>query len=137
MQWTLVALLSIPGLLMGLLSVKGHTRGIEPFLWVVLAVFAALVISRTAGSRYFIHGLVVGVSWGVLNGLTAAALFSIYSQHNPEVMQRMQGASKLAPQVMFLMSAPLIGLATGIMLGLMCWGASSVIRAAPAITSNP
>ncbi len=137
MQWTLVALLSIPGLLMGLLSVKGHTRGIEPFLWVVLAAFAALVISRTAGSRYFIHGLVVGLSWGVLNGLTAAALFAIYAQNNPEVMGRMQGASKLAPQAMFLMSAPLIGLATGIVLGLMCWVASSVIRAAPPIVPSP
>jgi hypothetical protein len=134
MQWTLIALLSIPGLLMGLLSVKGHTRGIEPFLWVVLAVFAALVISRTAGSRHFMHGLVVGLSWGILNGMTAAALFSIYSQHNPEVMQRLPSGAKYAPQLMFLMAAPLIGLATGIVLGLMCWGATYLIRPAPPLT---
>lgn len=121
MNWTLVALLALPGLMMGLLSVKGHTRGIEPYLWLVLAVFATLVIARTAGERYFLHGLAVGIAWGVLNGLVAAGLFSVYAQHNPEVMQRMQsGGAKIAPQALFLMSAPLIGLATGLVLGLFC-----------------
>lgn len=40
MAWPLIAILSVPGLVMGLLSSRGHTRGIEPFLWIVLAVFA-------------------------------------------------------------------------------------------------
>jgi hypothetical protein len=107
MNWTLVALLAIPGVMMGLLSVRGHTRGIEPYLWLVLALFATLVIARTAGQRYFLHGLSVGIAWGVLNGLVAAALFPVYARHNPEVMQNMQaGDAKLPPQAMFLMSAP-------------------------------
>jgi len=32
MNWTLVSTLAIPGLMMGLLSLRGRTRGIEPYL---------------------------------------------------------------------------------------------------------
>jgi len=134
MNWTLVALLAIPGLMMGLLSVKGHTRGIEPYLWLVLALFATIVIARTAAERYFLHGLSVGIAWGLLNGIVATALFPIYAQNNPEVMQQMQsGGSKLAPQAIFLLTAPLIGLATGLVIGFLCWGASYVITPAPPV----
>lgn len=134
MNWTLVALLAIPGLMMGLLSVGGHTRGIEPYLWMLLGAFAALVIVRTAGSKYFLHGLSVGIAWGVLNGLTAAALFSIYAQHNPEAMQRMSTTSGwLSPRLLFALSAPVIGLVTGLVLGALSTGATFVIKpAAPA-----
>jgi hypothetical protein len=134
MNWVLVALLSIPGLLMGLLSVRGHTRGIEPYLWIVLMVFAALVIARTAGAKYFLHGLSVGAAWGLLNGFTAAALFSSYAHHNPEIMVRLTsdgGSASYSPRVMFMLGAPMIGAAAGIVLGLLCWGASYVIPAVP------
>ena len=132
MNWVLVSLLSIPGLMMGLLSTRGHTRGIEPYLWVVLAVFATLVITRTAEQRFFLHGLSVGIAWGVLNGLVASALFSIYLQHNPETMQRIAaGSTALSPRLMFVLSAPMIGLVTGLVLGGLCWAAGHVIRPAP------
>lgn len=134
MNWVLVALLSIPGVMMGLLSVRGHTRGIEPYLWIVLMVFATLVIARTAGAKYFLHGVSVGVAWGLLNGLTAAALFATYAQHNPELIAKFSAEdSNYSPRVMFLLVAPMIGLATGVVLGLLCLGASYVIPAAPLV----
>lgn len=131
MNWAMVALLSIPGLMMGLLSVRGHTRGIEPFLWLVLAVFVTLVVARTAGSRYFLHGLSVGVGWGLLNGLTAAAFANAYLRHNPEFVQRAPSGGAFTPRAMFLLGAPLIGLASGLVLGLLCWAAAHAIRPAP------
>lgn len=132
MNWTLVALLAIPGLMIGLLSSRGHTRGIEPYLWLVLAVFATLVIARTAGARYFLHGLSVGLSWGILNGLTAAALFPAYARNNPEIMRSIEsGAGNFPPQAMFAIFAPVIGLATGLALGLLCIAATYLIQPAP------
>ncbi|MFQ5680067.1 MAG: hypothetical protein ACE5HP_11490 [Gemmatimonadota bacterium] len=131
MNWILVSLLSIPGVLMGLLSVRGHTRGIEPYLWIVLAVFATVVIARTAGERFFFHGFGVGIAWGVLNGLVAAAFFSVYARHNPETLERMgEGFAASSPRLMFLVSGPAIGLVTGLVLGTLCWGASHWIRPA-------
>lgn len=129
MNWILVLLLATPGLLMGLLSVRGHTRGIEPWLWAILGAFAALVIARTAGQRYFLHGLGVGVAWGVVNGLVAASLFATYARNNPEVMLRIGTTTgRLPPQAMFALGGIPIGLATGIALGLLSWGASRIIR---------
>lgn len=134
MNWTLVTTLAVPGLMMGLLSIKGHTRGIEPWLWIILALFATVVIARTAGQRFFLHGLGVGVTWGVLNGLVAATFFPLYAQHNPEVMQRFAAASSgPAPRLMFLASALPIGLVTGVVLGGLCLAASHLIRPAPGL----
>lgn len=138
MNWTLVVILSIPGLMMGLLSVMGHTRGIEPYLWLLLALFAALIVARTAEARYFLHGLCVGLAWGVLNGVVASAMFATYARHNPETMQRFgSGGAPLPPQALFLASAPVIGLATGVVLGLLCLGASQIIRPAPRPPATP
>lgn len=137
MNWPLVAILSIPGLLMGLLSVRGHTRGIEPYLWVILGVFAALVVARTAGSHFFQTGLAVGIAWGVLNGATAAALFPVYARHNPDVLSRFAAGGGPAPQAMFVMSAPVIGLVTGLVLGALCWGAARVVPPAASAASSP
>lgn len=131
MNWVLIALLSIPGLLMGLLSVRGHTRGIEPYLWLVLAVFATLVIARTAEQRFFLHGLSVGIAWGVLNGLVAATLFSTYVAHNP--MPKLGGGSSLSTRLLFVVSGPVIGLVTGLVLGGLCWGASRLIPPASSV----
>lgn len=129
MNWVLVGLLSVPGAMMGLLSVRGHTRGIEPYLWVVLGVFASLVVSRTSGGRMFLHGLAVGIAWGALNGVVAAALFDTYSRHNPEVVARFAARAGGPPaRLMFLMAAPVVGLVTGLVLGGMCWVASLWIR---------
>ncbi|MCA9288403.1 MAG: hypothetical protein KDA05_07455 [Phycisphaerales bacterium] len=129
MNWLLVLLLSVPGALMGLLSVRGHTRGIEPYLWVVLGVFASLVVSRTSGGRVFLHGLAIGVAWGVLNGVVAGALFDTYARHNPEIVERFAARAGGPPaRLMYLMAAPVVGLVTGLALGGMCWVASLAIR---------
>lgn len=63
----------------------------------------------------------------MLKGLTAAALFPVYARHNPEAMERLQGGSGVAPQATFLVSGPLVGAVTGLVLGLLCWGASRLI----------
>ncbi|HYE03411.1 MAG TPA: hypothetical protein VD963_09275 [Phycisphaerales bacterium] len=138
MNWPLVALLSLAGVMMGLLSVRGHTRGIEPYLWAVLAIFAAIVIARTAGGRPFLHGLATGAAWGLLNGAVAAALFPIYRRHNPEVMARIAGSGVQpggpaddSSRWMFLLGALPIGLGTGLVLGLLALLAGRVIREAP------
>lgn len=134
MNWILVGLLGSLGLVTALLSTHGYTRGIEPFLWLILGVFAALVVARVAGQRYFLHGLAIGLCWGALNGLTQAALFATYMANNPESARQFgDSGPPIPPRLMFLVMGPLIGLVTGVVLGGLCWAGHRVV---PAITTS-
>ncbi|HEX6181250.1 MAG TPA: hypothetical protein VFZ47_08365, partial [Chitinophagaceae bacterium] len=64
MNWLLIILLSVFGGIMGLLSIKGYTQKIEPFLWILFAIATALVLSRNVENRAFVHALIIGFCWG-------------------------------------------------------------------------
>ena len=63
MDWKVIGILSAFGLVMGLLSLKGFTQKIEPFLWLLFTIATALVISKNVNSGIFLHGLLIGLFW--------------------------------------------------------------------------
>lgn len=126
MNWSLVGLLSSLGLLMAALSTRGLTRGIEQYLWIILALFATLVLARNLGQRHFTHGLLVGIAWGLTNCLVQVAFFEVYARNNPDLAKQFAAAPQ-NPRLMFLMMGPLIGLVTGLVLGSMGWLAHKAI----------
>lgn len=122
MNWSVVALLSPFALIMSLLSTAGLTRGIEPYLWGVLAVLAALVVARRARRRWFLHGWLVGVAWGSINGLVQATFVSTYLAHNPEAAARF-AQSPLNPRLFMFAAGPVIGAAMGLVVGVLALAA--------------
>lgn len=138
MHWSMIAILGALGLIMGLLSTQGLTRGIEPYLWIILGLFSATVVARAGHGRWFLHGLAIGVMWGVLNAVAASALFPHYAANNPEIMSRLDGRpAPVSPRIFFLLTGPVIGLVSGCILGLLCWCARFIIPAAGAATAKP
>lgn len=116
MDWKLIALLSVVGIIMGLLSVRGFTQKIEPVLWLLFGIATSLVISKNL-EKPFLHGLVIGVAWGILNGLLQSAFFDTYLANNSSVQQSFQKNSSIPPRIFVLATAPIIGLITGVILG--------------------
>jgi hypothetical protein len=117
MDWKIIAILSTIGLLMGVLSVKGFTQKIEPVLWLLFGIATSLILSRNIDQRTFLHGLLVGIAWGVCNGVIQSAFFDTYFANNPSLQQNFQQKSFIAPRYFVLVTAPIIGAITGLILG--------------------
>ena len=117
MNWTIIVLLSSFGLVMGVLSIKGYTEKIEPFLWLFFGIITALVLSKNADNKTFLHALFIGLFWGVLNGIIQSAFFDQYISNNSNLQERFKQSTFIQPRYLVLVTGPVIGLITGLVLG--------------------
>ena len=116
MDWKLVLLLSGIGIIMGILSVRGFTQKIEPFLWLLFGIATSLILSKNI-EQPFLHGLLIGIGWGVLNGLIQSSFFDTYFANNPSLQKTFQKQAFVEARYFVLLAAPVIGLITGLILG--------------------
>lgn len=117
MDWKVIIILSALGLVMGLLSVKGFTGKLEPFLWLLFGIASALVLSRNIDDKIFFHALLIGLAWGVINGLTQCVFFDTYLANNSQVQENFEKITFMPPRYFVLITGPFIGLVTGAVLG--------------------
>jgi len=117
MNWTIILLLSSFGLVMGLLSIKGYIQKLEPFLWILFGIITSLVLSNNIDNKTFLHALLIGLFWGVLNGITQSAFFDQYLANNANLQERFKQSTFIQPRYLVLVTGPVIGLITGLVLG--------------------
>ncbi len=117
MNWTLILLLSSFGAVMGLLSIRGFTQKIEPFLWLLFGIITALVLAKNTGNNPFLHALIIGLCWGVLNGITQSAFFDHYLANNPNLREQFKQSSFIQPRYVALAMGAFTGVITGLALG--------------------
>lgn len=117
MNWYIIILLSLFGAIMGLLSIKGYTGKLEPILWLLFVIISVLVLSRNVENKPFIHGLIIGLCWGIFNGLIQSSFFDQYITNNPNLQSSFNKSNAIKPQFLVLIMGPLIGLVTGVVLG--------------------
>ena len=117
MDWIVIMIFSVVGLIMGLLSIKGFTQKIEPFLWLLFGIATTLVLSKNIDNKAFLHGLLVGLAWGFVNGLIQTVFFNSYLANNPHLQPDFSKITFMHPRYYVLLMAPVIGLITGLILG--------------------
>ena len=116
-DWTLIALFSLCGIIMGALSIRGFTQKLEPFLWLAFGIVVALVVSKNIDHKVFLHAFLIGISWGLLNGIIQSGFFEMYLSNNPGVAERFQQDTPLNPRLFMLLMGPLYGAVTGAIIG--------------------
>jgi hypothetical protein len=121
MNWKLIFVLSIAGVIDAIASAYGLLGKAEPVFWVLVWVLYALVIARKTTSRRFLHGFTVSVLNGIWIGLIHSAMVETYSANNPEMMEsyrQMPGfLSAMPPGTVMLIMGPVIGALTGLIAG--------------------
>lgn len=118
MKWKLLLTVAVFGLIMGLLSLFGLTRGIEPFLWIAIALGAAWWLARTISAGGFLHGLFAGILMGIGNSIMQSLFIQSYLSSNPESAGAFdQIPGDLSPRLFVLLTGPLVGLIYGLFLG--------------------
>lgn len=138
MNWKLILQLSMFGLAMGLATVFFIPSTVEPFCWLVIFVICAYLIATRAGGRPFLHGLALGVANSVWVTASHVLLFSQYIANHPKEAAMMTSMPiPDSPRLMMILTGPVIGVISGIVLGLFALAASKLTgaRARPPLTT--
>ncbi|HZS37837.1 MAG TPA: hypothetical protein VFF06_13460 [Polyangia bacterium] len=125
----LIAALSLFGLAMGLATVFVIPSSVEPFCWLAIFVVCAYVIARRAPGRYFLHGFLVSLVNSVWVTAAHVTFFESYLARHPQeaaMMTRMPLPD--SPRVMMLMTGPVVGVVSGLVLGLFAFVAGKITR---------
>jgi hypothetical protein len=139
MNWRLIALLSVFGLVMGLATVFVVPSSVEPIGWLAVFVISAYCIAQYAPGRYFLHGLAVSLANCVWVTGSHVLLFRQYAANHAaelEMMRTMPMANH--PRLLMLVTGPVIGLVSGIVLGLFALVAHKLVggRSRPVGTAD-
>jgi hypothetical protein len=133
MNWKLVLQLSIFGLGMALGTVFVVPSKVEPIFWLAIFLGCAVLIARRAPGRPFLHGFctsLVNCVW-----ITSAHIlfFDTYVAGHAQEAAMLQGAP-LPGRVMMALTGPVVGVISGIVLGLIALAASKLVKPAPVVS---
>lgn len=111
--------LTLFGVAMGLLSVYGYTQSYEWVYWLVIALISGAVIAKVTDRLIFVKSVVLGIFMGIFAGIIQSAMFDTYLENNPNSLDGFKDIPmSLEPQYVVLFTAPFIGIAFGLLIGL-------------------
>jgi hypothetical protein len=128
MNWRLVAQLSLFGAAMGVASVFLIPPAVEPFVWLAIFVVCAAIIARKCARKHFLHGFLVSVANSVWMTAGHIVFFDDYIARHPR--EAAMAAQMGSPRLMMLATGPVVALISGLVLGLLAFGASKVLEPA-------
>lgn len=128
MNWKLIFLLSLFGLAMAILTVYVVPTKIEPIFWLTIFLFCAYMIAKQCSSKYFLHGFLVSLANCAWITVIHVLLYHPYMLNHPEMAQ-MNANMPLQnhPRLLMLITGPLIGVGSGLVLGLFAFVAGKLI----------
>ncbi len=129
MNWKLIFQLSLFGLAMGIATVFFIPSNIEPAFWLVIFVVCAYIIAKRATAKPLLHGLFLGLANSVWITASHILLFRPYIANHPREAAMMTSMPLPdAPKLMMALAGPIIGLASGIVIGLFALIARKLLK---------
>jgi hypothetical protein len=111
---------------MGIGSVFFIPAKIEPLFWLVIFAYCAYVIAKRCARQHFLHGLCVSLVNSVWITTAHVAFFDTYLARH--VREGAMAASMSSPRLMMALMGPVVGLASGLVLGLFALVASRFVK---------
>jgi hypothetical protein len=128
-NWTLIVLLSLFGLAMAFATVYWIPMNIEWIFWLCIFIVSAWAIAKNAPGSYFLHGFLVSIANCVWITGTHILLYDAYMSTHPEMGKMMANLPIQGyPKIMMLYTGQIIGVLSGLVLGLFAWLASKLVK---------
>jgi hypothetical protein len=129
MNWLLIAVLSGFGLAMGIGTVSLIPSSVEPAFWLVIFAICAYVIARRAPGRFFLHCVAVSLVNSVwITGFHQAFFDTYLAHHAQEAAMTASMPLSDHPRLLMAVVGPIIGAATGLVLGIFSVVAARMTR---------
>lgn len=136
MNWKLIFALSLFGLAMGTATVYVVRSNVEPFYWLAIFIICAVIIARAAPGRYFLHGLTVSVVNSAWITASHVLMYDAYiANHQKELETMTSMNASMSPKVMMLLTGPVVGFVSGVVLGLLSLAAAKLLNRPSAAVS--
>jgi uncharacterized membrane protein len=129
MNKNLIFKLSLLGLGMAFATVFIIPSNVEPFIWLVIFIVSAYAIARECSSRFFLHGFLTSLANCVWVTTVHVLMYDTYIiYHQEEAAMLSTGPLATHPRLMMLITGPIIGIISGIVLGFLSWIASKLVK---------
>jgi hypothetical protein len=129
MDWKSIFQLSLFGLAMAIATVFVIPPNVEPVCWLVIFLICAYAIARQRPRGRFVHGLVLGLANSVWITAAHILFFDRYiAGHAQEAAMLNSMPLANAPRLMMAITGPLVGLVSGIVIGLLALGVGKLIK---------
>jgi hypothetical protein len=120
MNWKLIFLLSLLAIPMAFGTVYFIPNYIEPALWIVIFLFCAYIVASYCTRRFFWNGFMISIFNCIWITAVHFIFFDAYYKFHPE-LARMNDATPEAMRYGMLVIGPLVGIFSGLILGLFSW----------------
>jgi len=129
MNLRLILALSLFGLAMAIATVYVIPSNIEPFCWLAIFLICAFVIAKRAPGKFFLHGFLVSILNSVwITGAHGILINAYMPRHPQEAAMMVKMPLHHHPRLLMLIMGPVIGVASGLILGLFSWIASKLVK---------
>jgi hypothetical protein len=129
LNWRLILLLSLFGFAMAFATVWVIPSNVEPIFWLAIFAACAVLIARQAPGRPFLHGFLVSLVNSVW--ITSAHMLfagSYLANHAREAEMLRGGPMPDSPRLMMALTGPVIGIISGLVLGVLALIATKFVR---------
>lgn len=129
MNWKLILLLSLFGIVLAFAGVLGLPGRYEAIIWLIVFIIYAVIIVRKTTGKYFLHAFLTSIINGVWIGIIHAAFMSTYLGNH----QVIRGIYKTMPlsyhrRIMTVIMGLALGIIMGIIAGLVAYAAEKTMK---------
>jgi hypothetical protein len=121
MRWLLIILLSLLGVLLGVLNLLGLAPGAMTYVFsIVLWLVMAILIGRFAQGKYFLHGFLTGIIFSIINTVIVYLFYDTYVANSVAMQEQMAKMPEgFNMRTVMLAGAPIGAGIAGVVLGLL------------------
>jgi hypothetical protein len=129
MNWKLIFTLSLFGLAMAIATVFWIPSNIEPIFWLLIFIFCGYQVAKGVSDKFFVHGFLISLVnclWITSTHIIFAETYLFNHPNEAAMMQTMPIPD--SPRLMMAMTGPVVGIISGLVLGLFSWIASKLVK---------